>query len=124
MTRSIFILGFTLLLLTACSDIREYDLGEFEQHIVVDAIISSQDSSNWVINLTYSRPLNSQESPEKVIGAEIQVSVLIDGTLGATPDNVAQKLQLDETELGQYTFPNNPIAVSYTHLTLPTTPYV
>lgn len=106
MTRSIIIISLAAVVLSACSNIREYELPEVEPYVVIDAIISTD--STWVVNLNYSRPINAIAPPRKVEGAEIQVSILIDGNLGATEDNIAQKLQLDEFSPGLYSLANNP----------------
>ena len=114
MTRSIIILGVFLFLLSSCTKITEYDVPVPTPHVVIDAIISTD--SAWVVKLNYLQEINSIDLPEKVEGAEIQVSVLIDGQANATPENIAQKIQLDETEPGKYTFPNNPIEGKTYHM--------
>ncbi len=106
MTRITFISVFCLALLASCSNIVEYELAEVQPYVVVDAIISTD--STWVVNLSYSRPLNAVAPPRKVEGAEIQVSILIDGDLGPTEENIAQKLKLEETSPGFYSLANNP----------------
>jgi len=106
MTRFTFISVFCLALLASCSNIVEYELADVQPFVVVDAIISTD--STWVVSLNYSRPLNAVAPPRKVEGAEIQVSILIDGNLGATEENIAQKLKLEETSPGYYALANNP----------------